>query len=501
MAPDRQIETKTNRRSYLKLAGIAAGSTAMVGKSVAAPSDLEDKYETVIDVTDEGADPTGNESITPIIEELAGSDTLLKFPSGDYYIDKRIRVTGCNNFGMVGNDATLIPAPFDEFDDSGDWNYKLFRLGVDYDPVTDLRVENFTVDMSRDNTGVRVIDAAADDGMIVRDIEVVGRHDTGAWGPGRFVITSAEGTGLVERFSAPDGAAATENAPGDKLEWGPTGILCNTNEGTITFRDCVLGSFPDHGLYASNGAGSVHIEGGRYQNSLGANVRIGGIDSYIEDTTIVVDQQDGFGRSQQGLRFENGEKVVATNVDIQSNVSDSPPVWIDDSASQSRLEDSTVTVRTDGTTPAVTVRSGTGTTVLQRCDITHETGGGSAVKIKEGGGRVKLLDTSITGEAAANGTYSAIYNDRDDSLFAGLTVDHGGDSGRHALTNTAAGCTIQGGTYVSESHAVVEGGNGTLIEGITARSRSGKPGLQILESTENLTMRNNDIEGGVEDER
>ncbi len=473
----------------------------MVGKSAAAPSDLEDQYETVIDVTDEGADPNGNETITPIIEELAGSDTLLKFPSGEYYIDKRIRVTGCNNFGMVGDDATLVPAPFDEFDDSGDWNYKLFRLGVGDDPVTNPRVENFTVDMSRENTGVRVIDAAADDGLIVRDIEIVGRHDTGAWGPGRFVITSSDGSGLVERFSAPDGAVATENAPGDKLKWGPTGILCNTNEGTMTFRDCVLGSFPDHGLYASSGSGSVQVEGGRFENSLGANVRIGGTDSYVKDATIVVDQQDGFGRSQQGLRFENGDNVVASNIDIQSNVSDSPPVWVDDSSNQSRLTNSTVTVRNEGPTPAVNVRRGAGTTVIQGCEITHETDGGSAVKIQEDGGRVELRDTTITGQAATNGTYSAIHNSRDNSLFVDLTVDHGGDAGRHALTNTAADCTIRGGTYISESHAVVESGTGTLIEDITARSRRGKPGLQILESAENLTLRNNDIEGGIEDER
>lgn len=501
MAPDRQKQTKTNRRSYLKLAGVAVGSTAMVGESVAATSGLEDQYETVIDVTDEGVDPTGDESISPIIEELAGSDTLLQFPSGEYYIDKRIRVTGCDNFAMVGDDATLIPASFSEFDDNGDWDYKLFRLGVEYDPVTNPRVENFTVDMSRENTGVRVIEAAADDGLVVRDIDVIGTHDSGAWGPGRFVITEPDGTGLVERFSAPDGAVATVNAPGDKLEWGPTGILCNQNAGTMTFRDCVLGSFPDHGLYASNGTGSVHVEGGRFQNSLGANVRIGGTESTVKDATIIVDQQDGFGRAQQGLRFDNGGYVVASNLDIKSNVSESPAVWIDESTDRSDLNNSTITVRTDDAVSAIMVRPGSGAAFIQRCDVTHEAGGGAAIKISDGEKRVKLLDTSVTGQAAANGTYSAIYNDRDNSIFHGLTVDHGGDAGRHALTNDGTNCVIRGGQYVSESHALVESGDGTLIEDVSARSESGKPALQITENAEDLTLKDNDFDGGVEDDR
>ncbi len=501
MAPDRQNRTAASRRSYLKLAGVAVGSTALAGTGVAASSDLEDQYGTVIDVTDEDADPNGNESISPIIEELAASDTLLRFPSGEYYIDKRVRVTGCNNFGMVGDDATLVPASFDEFDDSDDWNYKLFQLGVDYDPVTDLRVENFTVDMSGDETGVRVLDVAADDGLVVRDIDVTGTHDSGAWGPGRFVITDPDGTGLVERFSAPDGAVATENAPGSRLEWGPTGILCNNNEGTITFRDCVLGSFPDHGLYASNGNGSVHVEGGRFQNSLGANVRIGGTNSTVEDATIIVDEEGGFDRAQQGLRYDNGDYVVASNVEIQSSVPNSPAVWVAKNAERSHFNNGTITVQTEDAVPAIMVRPGSGRAFIQHCDVTHEAGGGSAVKIGDGEDGVKLLDTTITGQAETSGTYGAIFNERDDSQFLGLSVDHGVDSGRHALINKAADCTIRGGTYVSESHALVEGGDGTLIEDVTARSRSGKPALQILEDAENLTLTDNDFEGSIEDDR
>lgn len=501
MAKNKQSRISVGRRSYLKLTSIAAVSTAFADTSSAVPADIEDQYDSVIDVTDEGADPSGDESVASIIDELASNDTLLEFPSGEYYIDRRIRVTGCNNFGMIGDDATLIPATFDNFDDTGDWNYKLFRLGTEKNPVTDLRVENFTVDMTRGNTGVRAIEAAADDGLLIRDIDVVGQHDTGAWGPGRMVITASDGTGLVERFTAPDGAVPTGETPGDKLEWGPTGILSNTNKGTLTFRDCVLGSFPDHGLYVSNGSGSIQVEGGRFENSFGANVRLGGTDSYIEDATIVIDTPDGVGRPQQGLRFVNGENVVARNVDIRITVTDSLPVWIDSTASGSHLNNSTITVRTDGATSGITIRPDSGVASIHRCDITHETGGSAAVVIGEGDNRVKLSNTKIRGQAETNGYYTAIYNSRNNTLFLDLDVDHGGDSGRHALTNTGTDSTIRGGTYISESHAIVESGNGTLIQGVTARSRRGVEGLQITESAENVTLRNNTIKGGVEDDR
>ena len=472
MAADQRSRTETSRRSYMKAAGVTALSTAFVGTGSAVSSDIEDQYGTVIDVTNEGADPNGNESITPIIEELADDDTLLKFPSGEYYIDKRVRVTNCENFGMIGDDATLVPASFDDFDDSGDWNYKLFRLGVDYDPVTDLRVENFTVDMTADNTGVRVIEAAADDGMIIRDIDIVGVHDSGAWGPGRFVITDSDGSGLVERFKAPDGAVKTENAPGDELRWGPTGILSNTNRGTMTFRDCHLGGFPDNGLYASHGSGSIQIIRGHFENSAGANVRIGGKKSKIIGTKIIVDEETNLDdRAQVGLEFEDGEWVAGKNLDIRVSDPTSPAVWVDSSTDITHLNGSSIEVQTQDPATAISIRPGTGKTFIQRSDITHETGGGAAVKIKEGGVGVTFRESSVVGTAETEGYYSAIHNNRDDCDFLNLNVNHGDDSGRHALTTTGNDCIISGGTYISKSEPIVERGDGTRINDVETRTQ------------------------------
>ncbi|WP_223302066.1 hypothetical protein [Haladaptatus sp. R4] len=154
-----------------------------MGTASSSQSDYSDQYGNVIDVTEAGADNDGNESITPVLEDNADDDTLLYFPEGEYYMDSQFRFTGFTNFGMVGQNATLIPANYNDFDGGGDNNYRLFRLGVVDQPGKDLRVENFTVDQTEDNTGIRVIEAEVTDGLTIRDIEVKGTHDSGTWGP------------------------------------------------------------------------------------------------------------------------------------------------------------------------------------------------------------------------------------------------------------------------------------------------------------------------------
>ncbi|MCO8256681.1 hypothetical protein NKF26_22945 [Haladaptatus sp. AB618] len=203
-------------------AGLCAiGARTMSGRA-SAQIPYADDYDTVVNlVEDGGADPNNGDSITPVLREYADDDTLLYLPSGRYYMDEQFRHTGFDNFGIVGeDDTTIVPANYFDFNDR-DWNYRLFRLGISYNPGRDLRVENLNIDQTADDTGIRVIEAAVDDGLLVRDIDIKGKHDSGTWGPGRFVITDSDGTGVVERFHAPDGGAWEKNTPGDRLWRGP----------------------------------------------------------------------------------------------------------------------------------------------------------------------------------------------------------------------------------------------------------------------------------------
>ncbi|EFW91448.1 hypothetical protein ZOD2009_13811, partial [Haladaptatus paucihalophilus DX253] len=401
---------------------------------------------------------------------------------------------------MVGNDATLVPANYHDFDDDGDGNYRLFRMGVDYDPGTDLRIEGFTVDQTADDTGIRVIEAEVTDGLTIRDIEIEGKHDSGTWGPLRAVVHNSDGSGLVERFEAPDGGAWEGNTPSDSLWRGPTGILCNeANKGKMTFRDCVLGSFPDNGLYAANGSGAIQVEGGHFQNSLSSNVRIGGKDSYIENATIIIDKESDSGIAQRGLRVEGGANIVARNVDIRTNIDNSPAIWVTSDADDVTVVDSTITARTDGTTNAIFIQESSGRTSIKRTTVDHEAGGSEAIKIKEGDQPVSLENVTVTGNAATKGTRSAIQNNRDDSEFRNLKVHHGGEAGRRALTNTGNNVVIYEGDYVSEENALVEAGSGTMIESVSALARSGNEALRITSDAEGVTVTDSHIENGIDD--
>ncbi|WP_458187832.1 twin-arginine translocation signal domain-containing protein [Haladaptatus sp. NG-WS-4] len=202
-SPNTNTSGTTSRRNFLKgvsAAGLcAAGTGEMTGKASARPP-LLDNFETVIDmVEDAGADPTGNEPITPLLREYADDDTVLVFPPGRYRMNEQFRFTGFNNFGIYGKwDVTIVPDNYYDFDDGGD-----------YAPGKDLLFKNIFVDQTAKDTGIRVLDAAVSDGLHVENVNMRGRHDSGTWGPLRAVITDPDGSSVASSRASAHPTAAT----------------------------------------------------------------------------------------------------------------------------------------------------------------------------------------------------------------------------------------------------------------------------------------------------
>jgi len=146
-----------------------------------------------------------------------------------------------------------------------------------------------------------------DDGLHVEDVDVVGRHDSGTFGPGRFNVLDVGGEGVVRRFTARDGAQWESETPNAGNVWrGPTGILANMTAGTLRFEDCELGGFPDNGLYASGGSGQIVVDGGDYRNSNAPNIRVGGAKAVVRSATVTVDETPAVGfDDQRGIRLQN----------------------------------------------------------------------------------------------------------------------------------------------------------------------------------------------------
>ncbi|MFC6733674.1 hypothetical protein [Haladaptatus sp. DYSN1] len=259
------------------------------------PYDLS-QFETVVNMVDAGADPTGSESIVPLLTAHAGSNTALYFPRGRYLMDDVWEIRAFENFGIVGDSAIIVPPTgYDRY---------LFNIGTDQEPVaTGLLFAGIRFDFRAPNTSPRPLQIAVTDGLVVKDVLAVGSSGTA-----RFGVTDPNGTGLVEGLQL--------HNDGD-LDAFPAGCFVGPdNLGELTFKDCHIVGFPNNGLYASSSVGPVNVIGGFYQNNGIANVRVSS-PAVVRGVHILCDSAPAGFQNMRGLRLRNGESVLVEDCTIE----------------------------------------------------------------------------------------------------------------------------------------------------------------------------------------
>jgi len=463
-----------------------------------------ENYQTVIDAVDAGADPNGNESITSVLEEEAADDTLIEFPEGRYYMDEQVRFTNFENFGLVGApSATIVPANYYNFEGP---SYRLFRFGTSNNPGQDLRVENLTIDQTASNTGLRVLNGVVTDGLIVRDIDVVGQHDSGLPGPGFFSVRDSSGEGVVENFDAPDGAQFKQNTPSAGEGWwlDVTGIYANQNRGTLRFKDCTLGGFPSTGLYASQSDGQIIVDGGVYENSDVASIRIGADNSYVTDATVRVDHTQAENQTQRGIRVENGDGVRILDTDVEITEPNGDAILVRGNCGGTWIQDTTVSVEGDRANTGIVVSGGGGETTIYRTKIDLHTPGGYGIRAPDADvddhPKLHCEAMSITGSVGDEGARFGILNGRDNAEFRAVTVDQSSNENwRRGLRNTGDDCLIFKGEYRSESYPIVDHGTGTWVEGIYTDSHGGEAGYALGQYSADVIIKDSTLVGGIDD--
>jgi hypothetical protein len=256
------------------------------------PDESGQQFDSVVDVTAVGADPTGRTPVDDVIHDVARDDTLLEFPDGRYRVDD-LTLSGLEAAGLSATgDATLVPGPNCE-----DW------LTVVH--VEDFLFEGFTLDHRADGCAPTVV-MRARDGLEVRDVTKRGRHDGDNTAFG-FAITDASGSGLVERLRMPDGSIPVR----------PVGVYVQ-GSGDITFRECHVEGFGNNGLYASMADGPVHVEGGLFRDNDRSNVRLGSPNSSVRGAHIVSRATTPTVRNARGVRFSDGPgPVTVEDCDIE----------------------------------------------------------------------------------------------------------------------------------------------------------------------------------------
>ncbi|UPV76847.1 hypothetical protein M0R89_20480 (plasmid) [Halorussus limi] len=507
LSEDGDAARTISRRGYLASltrAGLLGGvSPALVGRASAASTDrieqLKDQYSTVVDIADAGADDTGAESITPVLDAHAGDDTLFVFPQGRYRMNEEFRHCGYDHFGMVGDDATIVPGDYYEFEGP---NRRLFRLGVYHDPGRDLHVEGLTVDQTAPDTGIRAIEAQVSDGLTVRDVDVVGKHDSGTWGPALFDVMDPDGTGTVEGFRAPAGGEWVSNTPNDGDLWrGPTGIMVSRyHEGTVELVDCQLGGFPDNGVYAGNAKGTVIVRRGVFRNSHASSLRIGGHHSKIVGATVIVDDNPDHFDNQRGIRLDQGSWLQVLDSTVRLDKPTGNGITVLDDVESAKIHNSSVIQRTDRTNQAIVVEDEAGPTYVQKVHVDIH-GSGNAVEIKGGDrpGEVGVSDVRVTGPASGSVFRNAIRCERANCEFRGLEIDQPGSDYRRALEINADDCLVYGGTFETTHHPIVVNGTGAWIESAYAESYSDYEALRLNESSADVKVKDNTLVGGVLD--
>uniref|UniRef100_A0A7D5GNA5 Right-handed parallel beta-helix repeat-containing protein n=1 Tax=Natrinema halophilum TaxID=1699371 RepID=A0A7D5GNA5_9EURY len=490
--------------------GTAAACAATVGLASTASASSDpfgqyyDDYRTVVDVTDVGADDTGNESITPVLEELRGDDRLLVFPEGRYRMDEQFRFTGFDNFGLVGQNATLVPANYYNF--AGP-QYRLFRLGLSDRPGKRIRFEGFDIDQSASNTGIRTIEAFASDRLEVRNITILGQHDSGTWGPGRFNLTDSSSTGIVDQFWAPDGGAWINDTPSAGDRWrGPTGIVANQNRGTLKFKHCWLGAFPDNGLYATSNSGKIIVHGGLYRNCNGANVRIGGQNSEIRWPTVEVDSMRPEDRSQRGIRIENGSGFEIYGAAITNTAPEptSHAISVMNTCQSARIENTQIEVRGSEINHGVVLSPNCGETTLVDTTITHETAGGHPLWIQDTDRTDPILAEHLTirGEAGdASGFRDSIRCERDNCRFNNIDVKQTGRNGanRNAVVNTGSNFTVYKSELRADRYPYIDIGSDALVRDSYLESSGSHEAVCLYSSSQNPSFKKNQLIDGIRD--
>ncbi|WP_137290077.1 hypothetical protein [Natronorubrum halophilum] len=478
---------------------VGLGATLSAAGAVAA-DEGSGQYETVIDVVEAGADPEGNESITPVLQANVDDNTLLKFPPGRYYMDEQLRFTGFENVGFVGEDATLVPANYYDFDGP---QYRLFRLGTSDNPGRDLRFENFDIDQTAAHTGIRVINAEVEDGLVVRNVTVRGVHDSGTWGPALFNVLDADGQGLVTCFRASDGAAHIDETPNEGSMWrGATGIVVNPNHrGSLVFRNCSLGGFPDNGLYVSSEAGRVDVERGWYQNSGTASIRLNGASGTITDAVAVVNDDPHDSNGQHAIRIDGGDQIEIDGVTVAAPAPNGDAIRIMNDVESASITDSQISV---GNRPnnGIKIDSAAGPTSIENVDIEID-GSANAVRILgEEAGAVDLEDVRITGDAAGTRLRHAIYCERNGCRFTGLSVDQSGPDKRRGLELRGEDYQVSDSEFeTTHTPIVVNGADDVRIEDCYGRSTGDGYSLRIINDSGSVSLADNEFPDGVRDDR
>ena len=384
-----------------------------------------DRYDSVVNVVEAGADPNGNESVTDILKAEAGDDTLLHFPPGTYRFGSTWQFDGYSNLGVVGDRATLVPA-----DDLQYWC-------IAFD-VEDFRLGGFTLDHRGKGVGPQIQVHATGGKSILHDLSIRGFHDSRQI-PLIPNVETEESSVLVERLRIPDG---TEGVSAVYI--GPKSL------GTITFEDCHIEGCAQ-GIYGSAHSGPFFVRGGTYIDNNKAAIRVGAGNNgaHIEGVHVRVANPNPDRWTSplniRGLWLREGTDTLVTDCNIEildlGGVVSDGAIYLDDTMGTATIRDTTI--RVDDRAYGIRAQ--------------HPSGNAESLQGDQALPEAYNLtceNVRIVGNAEALDAIRVI--GRDGSMFRNVTVDQPRGKRRGLVLAANAGeTTVEGGSWVTGYHPIV----------------------------------------------
>lgn len=290
----------------------------------------------MVDVTQEGVDNTGANNVTADVESLLADNTALVFPSGTYEVSSSITANNLSNVALLGMGDVTIKIP------GGHSNAYWLSLGSASEPVENLRVSGFTVDITDTDAGAR-FGSYLSGKSVIKDIKYTGFHDSG-YANGGPITNRTIGENSVTHYkniSLLDGSAddtQVSNITGG-MYIGP-----ETN-GRVVIEDSSVEGFSDNGLYSSNANGPIIVKNCRFANNGISNVRLGG-DASIA-TGVTIENREGEGHNGRGIWFRNCTEAALKDSKIRfdvSNTGSSPAIRKNENAGKCTVENTLVDV-------------------------------------------------------------------------------------------------------------------------------------------------------------
>ncbi|SIR92790.1 hypothetical protein SAMN05421858_4605 [Haladaptatus litoreus] len=353
-----------NRRSFLKatttvgissalagcgMGGFSAGDTGSdntgnatnetQNRTVGLPAPVSDPnqyasgFTNVVNMVEAGADPTGNEDVSPVIQREIGSDTLLVFPQGTYKMNSQVRRVGLRNLGIIGQGAVLRHGTVEAIDGFEVTNGEFtgpaqhFKIGIPDNPHKGKFVfGGFIADWRRPNSGIQILNHHTDGTSVIENVRQQGIHSLGCQGPFRVDCHGPESNAIVRGVDLRFGGKSYQFTINTRDErsgggtekgrsWATSGITTHPEaKGHLRVQQCMCGGWPDNGFYLAGGPEqTVEILNCVAANSHPSNIRISGTDCRIAGCTVVTDsnfEKTDFYFEQRPIRLDGGSCTV-----------------------------------------------------------------------------------------------------------------------------------------------------------------------------------------------